>query len=172
MTVSLVSKSAVIVPHQDLNYDHKRCEASCTSGSLGVLRSSSNLCQPSETQCQQVLNITNITNKLCEAWAMMFPFLSPSGRGQQVVAEPALGSWLPCSVFCQTVSGSWYSPRRELEEYHLSVSLPEGTLCHQSEDHSYYCQVSQVPLTPTLQYNSQDTLCLPLVHPKDSLQQR
>ena len=126
LTLSLVSQSAVVVPHGDLNYDHERCEASCTPGSLGVLRSSSSLCRPSQSQCRQEVNMTEMTDKLCEAWAMMFPFLLPSGRGQQVVADPALGSWLPCSVFCQTVSGSWYSPRRELEEYHLSVNLPEG----------------------------------------------
>ena len=88
-----------------------------------------------------MVSTQNMTDKLCEAWAMMFPYLATPGRGKQVVASPALGSWLPCSVFCETVSGSWYSPRSDLQEYHLSPSLPQGTLCHSSPEHQYYCQV-------------------------------
>ena len=58
------------------------------------------------------------------------------------------GSWLPCSVFCQTTSNTWYSPRRELENYHLSSYFPDGTLCYEGDESegNYYCQ---------------DRLCLP-----------
>ena len=138
--LAVVSLSSVIVPHEAISEDNERCEASCTASSLGVLRSPSSLCQPQESHCPQEVKMVNMTNKLCQAWAMILPFLAAEGLGRQVVADPAVGSWLPCSVFCKTASGSWYSPRRELAEFHLSVSLPEGTLCHQTDEESLYCQ--------------------------------
>ena len=58
---------------------------------------------------------------------------------------------MSCAVFCQTLSGTWYSPRTELAAYHLSSYFPDGMLCHKGDDSddsdvSYYCQ---------------DKLCLP-----------
>ena len=140
------SLSAVVVPHQEKE-SKGRCDASCTAGSLGVVRGTG-LCQPSESQCQAEVDITQMTDKLCEAWAKIFPFLRTSGRGRQILADPAKGSWLPCSVFCETVSGTWYSPRTELQHFYLSAALPEGTLCHSTEQESYYCQVTPRALEP------------------------
>ena len=136
---SPASLSAVVVPH-DKKETNERCDASCTPGSLGV-RSGPRLCQPSQSQCKEEVEMTKMTDKLCEAWARILPFLNTSGRGRQILADPAKGSWLPCSVFCETVSGTWYSPRTELHHYYLSAALPEGTLCHSTEEESYYCQV-------------------------------
>ena len=64
------------------------------------------------------------------------------------ITSVSQGSWLPCSVFCKTTSNTWYSPRRELENYHLSSYFPDGTLCYpgDGEEGNYYCQ---------------DRLCLP-----------
>merc|ERR1712243_428960 len=84
-----------------------------------------------------------MASKMCEAWAKIFPdFLHPDGDGKQVQHDPAKGSWLPCSVFCKTTSNTWYSPRRELENYHLSSYFPDGTLCYPGEgsEGNYYCQ--------------------------------
>ena len=140
------SLSAVVVPHEEAQQTNSRCEASCTPGSLGAVRRSggASLCQPSQSQCHQELPVTELSSRRCEAWARIFPFLHSPGRGRQILQDPAKGSWLACSVFCQTVSGTWYSPRTELQQYHLSAALPEGTLCHSSEEESYYCQVSHL----------------------------
>ena len=141
MTWGPASLSAVVVPHEKKENNNERCDASCTPGSLGV-RSGPRLCQPSQSQCKEEVEITKMTDKLCEAWARILPFLHPSGRGRQIQADPAKGSWLACSVFCETVSGTWYSPRTDLQHYFLSAALPEGTLCHSTEEESYYCQVT------------------------------
>ena len=112
-----------------------------------------------------------MTSVMCQAWAHIFPFLDEDGVGKQIKQDNAKGSWLPCSVFCQTKTGTWYSPRKELGEiilnllkyynnqlnfsdaYYLSAALPDGTLCYENENEKYFCQ---------------DTLCLPLQGGKET----
>merc|ERR1711976_447531 len=146
------SLGLVVVPHEVINYDNERCESTCLPESKGIRRSHYSLCEPSSDQCQKSVNITDMTSAMCQAWAHILPFLQSDGVGTQVKQDNAKGSWLPCSVFCQTKSGSWYSPRRELDAYYLSASLPDGTLCYQNNDERYFCQ---------------DSLCLPIPENKE-----
>ena len=75
-------------------------------------------------------------------WLMLRREQICDGVGTLISQDNAIGSWLPCSVFCQTNTGTWYSPRRELEPYYLSAMLPDGTLCSDNEDENLFCQVS------------------------------
>ena len=170
---SSFSLSAVVFPHGEPQ-SNDRCDSSCTPGSLGVVRGGQSLCRPAQSQCDQQVSIANMTDKLCEAWARIFPFLRSSGHGRQILQDPAKGSWLACSVFCETVSGTWYSPRTELSHFYLSAALPEGTLCHSSEEEDYYCQVTlnTQGRGSYLVAWLQDTLCLPILDGKDGHVQR
>ena len=124
------SAGSVIVPHKNPNYENERCDTMCLPGSLGkwkgnrnkyltwaligIRRSQASLCEPNSDQCQEEANIEDMTSVMCQAWAHIFPFLDEDGVGKQIKQDNAKGSWLPCSVFCQTKTGTWYSPRKEL----------------------------------------------------------
>merc|ERR1711963_991501 len=131
-----LSTGSVIVPHKNPNYENERCDTMCLPGSFGIRRSQASLCEPNSDQCQEEANIEDMTNVMCQAWAHIFPFLDEDGVGKQIKQDNAKGSWLPCSVFCQTKTGTWYSPRKELDSYYLSAALPDGTLCH-GEEYDY-----------------------------------
>ena len=109
--------------------------------SAGIRRSQYSLCEPSNEKCQEMVDITDMTSAMCQAWAYILPFLNEDGVGRQLHQDNAKGSWLPCSVFCQTKTGTWYSPRQELRRYYLSATLPDGTLCHEEKGEKFYCQV-------------------------------
>lgn len=152
------SLGKVIVPHEESNLAHERCESMCIPGSLGmdptmfcyiintfhpgIRKSGMLLCEPDTAECAAPVNISLVASSMCRAWAHMFTFLRPDGVGTQISQDNAIGSWLPCSVFCQTNTGTWYSPRRELKPYYLSAMLPDGTLCSNNEDENLFCQVS------------------------------
>ena len=151
------SKGSVIVPHVEPHLAHERCESMCIPRSLGtyqttsvelcyklsgIRRSGRLLCEPDTNQCDDQVNITMVSSSMCRAWAHILTFLKPEGVGTQISQDNAIGSWLPCSVFCQTNTGTWYSPRRELEAYYLSATLPDGTQCSNNEDIDLFCQVS------------------------------
>ena len=108
----------------------------------GIRKSGRLLCDPGTAQCSDNVNITLVASSMCRAWAHIFTFLRPDGVGTQISQDNAIGSWLPCTVFCQTNTGTWYSPRRELMAYYLSAVLPDGTLCSNNEDENLFCQVS------------------------------
>ena len=108
----------------------------------GTRRSGRLLCEPDSAQCPDLVNMTMVASSMCRAWAHIITFLRPEGVGTQISQDNAIGSWLPCSVFCQTNTGTWYSPRRELEAYYLSAMLPDGTLCSNNGDEDLFCQVS------------------------------
>ena len=60
----------------------------------------------------------------------------------QVKHQPVKGNWLACAIFCETPSGSLYSPRLELEKLNISGYFPDGVWCHidRETDTNYYCQ--------------------------------
>jgi len=144
-----LSLPKVVFPHKTQGEGLERCDQSCSPGSLGTrVRIGADLCRTEDT-CREEVELESMASKMCEAWSKIFPeFLHSDGNGKQVKHDPAKGSWLPCSVFCQTTSNTWYSPRRELENYHLSSYFPDGTLCYEGDESegNYYCQ---------------DRLCLP-----------
>jgi len=142
------SEGNVVVPHQNPNFEKERCDSKCLPGSLGIRRSASSLCEPDVAGCGAQVNMTTVASSMCAAWAHILPLLDPAGVGTQINQENALGSWLPCSVFCRTVTGTWYSPRSELAAFYLSAALPDGTLCYSRDSEQYYCQ---------------DALCLPII---------
>ena len=91
-----------------------------------------------------LISVTNMTTALCTAFSRLLPWLDTEQPAGQQVRAPGSGrgSWLPCSVFCRTATGSWYSPRTELAEFFLSATLPDGTPCQGTETgEQLYCQV-------------------------------
>ena len=51
---------------------------------LGIMRSKSSLCEPSEDVCQEQVDISVMTSTMCQAWAHILPFLDPEGVGTQI----------------------------------------------------------------------------------------
>jgi len=141
-----LASTKVAFPHVFPGAGTTRCESTCTPGGLGTLRTRAGLCTPELGVCAEEVQVEELASRRCAAYAKLLPFLHPEGRGKQVQNQPSKGSWLPCAVFCETVSGAWYSPRQELAPYHLSSTLPEGTLCHSEGGVNHFCQ---------------DSLCLP-----------
>ena len=130
----------------------------------GIRKSGMLLCEPDTAECPAPapVNISLVASSMCRAWAHMFTFLRPDGVGTQISQDNAIGSWLPCSVFCQTNTGTWYSPRRELKPYYLSAMLPDGTLCSNNEVENLYCQVSSKWKKEKTCVIWKDSLCLPI----------
>lgn len=62
-------------------------------------------------------------------------------NGVQVHHNPSK-DWQACAIFCKTVSGTWYTPRYELNLLdNLSSFFPDGTLCFAHEKlGNFYCQ--------------------------------
>lgn len=45
-----------------------------------------------------------------------------------------------CAIFCKRGdSGTFYTPRIELNDLGISPYFPDGTLCHRDGNQNYYC---------------------------------
>merc|ERR1719219_1287765 len=70
----------------------------------------------------------------------MIDVIDPETDGRQIKNQPSKGTWLACAVFCETGSGAWYSPKKELQNLNLDPFFPDGVHCHSEGDVNYYCQ--------------------------------
>jgi len=141
--LSSSSLSKVAFPHI-AGLPPPRCSSSCTKGGKGFIeRRQLNLCTPEkQASCpgRKAVEVDALVSKRCEAYAKMFTFFKSEGNGKQVKHAPNKGSWLSCAVFCQTTSGSWYTPKSELAAFYMKNHLPDGVVCHEEEGDNYYCQ--------------------------------
>ena len=66
-----------------------------------------------------------------------------TGEGRQVKHQPVKGNWLACAIFCKhSTTGSWYSPKKELQKLNVNPFFPDGVWCHidRQTNTNYYCQ--------------------------------
>ena len=48
--------------------------------------------------------------------------------------------WMACAVFCRRKdTGSFYTPRVELNDLGADPYFPDGTWCHKDGNKQYYC---------------------------------
>lgn len=89
----------------------------------------------------------------CKEFSKLLPQLDPEGVGLQAPHEDGR-LWMGCAIFCKRGdSGSFYTPRFELNDLNVSPYFPDGTWCHKANGEDYYC----------LQHH-----CLPKVHNNNS----
>ncbi|XP_017772302.1 PREDICTED: A disintegrin and metalloproteinase with thrombospondin motifs 6-like [Nicrophorus vespilloides] len=78
-------------------------------------------------------------SKKCGDFSKLLPQLDPKGSGLQAPHEEAR-LWMGCAIFCRRAdSGSYYTPRIELNDLGVSPYFPDGTWCHSDNGGNYYC---------------------------------
>ncbi len=133
------------------------CRSGCTDFSVGT-RTTVELCDDSDVcKAHQRLSVDAWATRKCGEWARagLIPVDDDdkAPKGRRFKHEPSKGSWISCAVFCETPSGSWYSPRGELK---AEAFFPDGTWCHRDVDgQDFYCQ-SNLCLPPDVKLTQEE----------------
>ncbi|CAG9859468.1 unnamed protein product [Phyllotreta striolata] len=87
---------------------------------------------------KKVSAVDYASNK-CLEFSKVLAELDPMGSGLQAPHEEDR-LWMGCSIFCRRAdSGTFYTPRIELNDLGISPYFPDGTWCHRSNNINYYC---------------------------------
>lgn len=98
------------------------------------------LCDDS-TLCKKEMrkNIIDYASKRCQIFSMSLPEIDEEGKGLQAPHETNR-LWMACAVFCRRKdTGSYYTPRVELNDIGVDAYFPDGTWCHSEGSQNYYC---------------------------------
>lgn len=88
---------------------------------------------------KQRVSATQHASERCKKFAALLPQLDKTGSGLQAPHEEAR-LWMGCAIFCRRAdSGSYYTPRIELNDLGVSPYFPDGTWCHNDKTGQYYC---------------------------------
>ncbi|KAJ8957643.1 hypothetical protein NQ318_017534, partial [Aromia moschata] len=83
--------------------------------------------------------IVGYASDRCREFSRLLPELDPKGAGLQAPHE-AGRVWMGCAIFCRRAdSGTFYTPRIELNDLGVTPYFPDGTWCHKEKDLNYYC---------------------------------
>ncbi|KAJ8925540.1 hypothetical protein NQ315_009380 [Exocentrus adspersus] len=83
--------------------------------------------------------VVDFASERCKEFSKLLPELDPQGAGLQAPHEEAR-VWMGCAIFCKRAdSGSYYTPRVELNDLGVSPYFPDGTWCHRESGMNYYC---------------------------------
>ncbi|XP_063221018.1 A disintegrin and metalloproteinase with thrombospondin motifs adt-1-like [Bacillus rossius redtenbacheri] len=78
--------------------------------------------------------------KACAEFSKLLPDLDSEPSGLQAPHEEGR-LWMACSVFCRRKgSGSFYTPRLDLNDLGVDPYFPDGTWCHRDAAGNHYCQ--------------------------------
>lgn len=88
---------------------------------------------------QKRSSASQYASERCTKFAALLPQLDKTGSGLQAPHEEAR-LWMGCAIFCRrSDSGSYYTPRIELNDLGVSPYFPDGTWCHNDKTGQYYC---------------------------------
>lgn len=108
----------------------------CEGNSFDVVLCNDNKFCDRETKTSIVV----YASRRCKIFAESLPDLDPLGKGLQAPHEPNR-LWMGCAVFCRrSDTGSYYTPRLELNDLGEDPYFPDGTWCHSDGKKDYYCQ--------------------------------
>ncbi len=113
--------------------------------------------------CKKRQSIVEHASERCREFSQKLPALD--ARGLQAPYESAR-LWMSCAIFCRRKdSGTYYTPRIELNDLGLSSYFPDGTWCHKDDlGENFYCQqnhcLPEVPCSP--ERNSVSIIRIPL----------
>ncbi|KAJ1524302.1 hypothetical protein ONE63_010813 [Megalurothrips usitatus] len=84
--------------------------------------------------------VVEYASSQCRLFAALLPDLDPTGAGLQAPHEQGR-LWMSCAIFCRRKdTGSYYTPRLDLNDMGVNAYFPDGTWCHGDSSGSYYCQ--------------------------------
>lgn len=117
-------------------YEQKR---SCSSFKCDGYGHIVNLCRD-DVSCYIRRSAVDFASAKCTSFAEHLPHLGSKGSGLQAPHEHNR-PWMACAIFCRTQeSGSYYTPRIELNDLGLDPYFPDGTWCHRENGEDYYCR--------------------------------
>ncbi|XP_074036827.1 A disintegrin and metalloproteinase with thrombospondin motifs adt-2 isoform X2 [Leptinotarsa decemlineata] len=89
--------------------------------------------------CKSKLSVVEYASKKCSQFSKVLPELDSSGSGLQAPHEEGR-VWMGCAIFCRRAdSGTFYTPRIELNDVGISPYFPDGTWCHKENNINFYC---------------------------------
>ncbi|XP_049961994.1 A disintegrin and metalloproteinase with thrombospondin motifs adt-2-like [Schistocerca serialis cubense] len=111
-------------------------EEGCPGPSFDVvLCKDDKLCKKSKRQTAAAY-----ATSACGQFAKLLPELDPKAAGLQAPHETAR-LWMGCAIFCRRKdTGSFYTPRLDLNDMGVDPYFPDGTWCHNEAGVNYYCQ--------------------------------
>ncbi|XP_018574479.1 A disintegrin and metalloproteinase with thrombospondin motifs adt-2-like [Anoplophora glabripennis] len=84
-------------------------------------------------------SVVDYASERCKEFAKLLPELDRTGAGLQAPHEEGR-VWMGCAIFCKRAdSGSYYTPRIELNDLGVSPYFPDGTWCHREKNLNFYC---------------------------------
>lgn len=96
------------------------------------------LCDDDEL-CPQRKHVIDYAAKKCQEFSIKLPQLDGDGLGLQAPHE-SNRLWMACAIFCRRKdTGSYYTPRVDLNDIGLNPYFPDGTWCHKEGSENYYC---------------------------------
>ncbi|XP_037087623.1 A disintegrin and metalloproteinase with thrombospondin motifs adt-2-like, partial [Pollicipes pollicipes] len=104
--------------------------------------------------CSYRLSVTQYASQKCREFSQIVKDLRADGEGTQVPHSDHK-PWSACSIYCRLNSGTWYTPRQDLNDRGVDAYFPDGTWCHNDGSRDFYCQrhecrpkVADPPLPP------------------------
>ena len=89
--------------------------------------------------CKSRVDVFEYATQKCQEFSTKLPDLDDNAQGLQAPHEDTR-MWMGCSIFCRRKgSGSFYTPRVELNDLGVNPYFPDGTWCHKEENENYYC---------------------------------
>ncbi|XP_069680135.1 A disintegrin and metalloproteinase with thrombospondin motifs adt-2-like [Periplaneta americana] len=85
------------------------------------------------------ISVADFATKACANFSKVLPELDAKGAGLQAPHEDAR-LWMGCAIFCRRKdTGSYYTPRLDLNDLGVDPYFPDGTWCHNDGSSNYYC---------------------------------
>lgn len=92
-----------------------------------------------ERLCRKRKTVAEYGTAKCKEFNEYLPHIDPNGIALQAPYQK-LRLWMSCAIFCKHKdTGSYYTPRIELNDLGISSYYPDGTLCHSESNEDYYC---------------------------------
>lgn len=96
------------------------------------------LCKDNKV-CPKKQPVTTYASMKCKEFAQRLPELDKQSSGLQAPHEEGR-PWMGCAIFCRRKdSGTFYTPRLELNDLGISPYFPDGTWCHKDGGGDYFC---------------------------------
>lgn len=133
--------SGCITKSRSFQQRHRTCdnpkpvntEEGCEGSSFDVV-----LCKVDKI-CKKQISVVDFAGQSCANFSKLLPELDPKGSGLQAPHENSR-LWMGCAIFCRRKdTGSYYTPRLDLNDLGVNPYFPDGTWCHNDGTSNYYC---------------------------------
>ncbi|XP_071455114.1 A disintegrin and metalloproteinase with thrombospondin motifs adt-2-like [Hetaerina americana] len=85
------------------------------------------------------MTVVEHASRRCKKFSDLVKTLDPEGKGLQAPHEEGR-LWMSCAIFCRRKdTGSYYTPRLDLNDLGVNPYFPDGTWCHNDGKSDYFC---------------------------------